>query len=70
MDNYIILHENKNHNIPIFIDSKIDEMGVMVDFDNNITEINNIYNFTYIINKNKDSNSAHSQFTTSLHSSE
>jgi hypothetical protein len=53
MDNYIILHENKNHNIPIFIDSKIDEMGVMVDFDNNITEINNIYNFTYIINKNK-----------------
>ena len=52
MDNYIILHENKNHNIPIFIDSKIDEMGVMVDFDNNITEINNIYNFTYIINNN------------------
>lgn len=52
MDNYIILHKNKTHNLPIFIDSKIDEMGVMVDFDNNITEINNIYNFTYIINNN------------------
>ena len=24
-------------------------MGVMVDFDNNITEINNIYNFSYIV---------------------
>jgi hypothetical protein len=53
MDNYKILHENKNFNIPIFIDSKIDDMGVMVDFDNNITEINNIYNFTYIINNYK-----------------
>lgn len=52
MDNYILLQHNKNINLPIYIESKIDDMGVMVEFDNNITEINNVYNFTYTINNN------------------
>jgi hypothetical protein len=35
MDNYKILHENKNFNIPIFIDSKIDEKNSYLNKLNN-----------------------------------
>lgn len=52
MDKYKILKID-NINLPIFLESTIDDLGVMVDFDNYITEINNIYNFTYIINNKK-----------------
>jgi hypothetical protein len=37
---------NDNY-IPIFLESSVDEMGVMVGFDGNITQLNQLANFTY-----------------------
>jgi len=36
-----------NHDIPIFLESSVDEMGVMVGFDGNIEQIEQICNFSY-----------------------
>lgn len=52
MDNYTFLKTNQNLQIPIMLESYIDDMGVMVEFDKLITEVDNIFNFSYIIKNN------------------
>jgi hypothetical protein len=55
MEKYKLLkYRNENEessevsfNIPIFLDSKIDEMGVMVGFDGDIEQIDQLNNFVY-----------------------
>lgn len=50
MEKYKILKHNGNEtsfNIPIFLESKIDEMGVMVGFDGEIEQIEQLNNFVY-----------------------
>lgn len=36
-----------DYNIPIFLESKIDEMGIMVGFDGDIEQVEQLVNFTY-----------------------
>lgn len=36
-----------NHNLPIYLNSSVDEMGVMVGFDGDIEQIEQIVNFSY-----------------------
>lgn len=35
------------YNIPLFLESSVDEMGVMVEFDGNITQVDEFCNFSY-----------------------
>lgn len=43
----ILKKPNNNLTIPLFLDSTVDEMGVMVGFDGNIEQIEQLVNFTY-----------------------
>lgn len=36
-----------DHNLPIYIESTVDEMGVMVGFDGNIQQVEELVNFSY-----------------------
>lgn len=38
-----------SYNIPIFLESKVDEFGVMVGFDGDLEQVEQIVNFTYTI---------------------
>lgn len=57
MEKYKLLKYNNNgeelpetlFNIPIFLESKIDEMGVMVGFEDGIEQIDQLNNFVYTI---------------------
>lgn len=50
MDKYQLLI-NTNFQIPISLENNIYEMGFMSEFDGNIIEYNNVYNFSYIVNR-------------------
>jgi hypothetical protein len=52
MDKYQILL-NKDFQIPISLENDIDDLGFMSEFDGNIIEYNNVYNFSYIVNNKK-----------------
>lgn len=53
MDKYkILFNVDIDHHLPIFLESKIDEMGVMVGFDGGIEQIEQVINFTYTISSN------------------
>ena len=41
-----------NHNLPIFLTSTVDEMGVMVGFDGDIQQVEELVNFSYLGNTN------------------
>lgn len=46
---YTILknHDTGSYQIPVFLDSSVDEMGVMVSFDGDMEQIEQLCNFTY-----------------------
>lgn len=47
-DRYQILHASgTTFNIPLFLEAEVDEMGVMVGFDGDIEQIEQLVNFTY-----------------------
>lgn len=53
MDKYKILFEEEtDYNLPIFLENKLDEMGVMVGFDGEIEQVEQVVNFTYRITGN------------------
>jgi hypothetical protein len=53
MEKYKILYNvNTDYNLPLFLESKVDEMGVMVGFDGGIEQVEQIVNFTYRISGN------------------
>ena len=53
MDKYKILFEEETeYNLPIFLENKLDEMGVMVGFDGEIQQVEQVVNFTYRISGN------------------
>lgn len=39
--------DNEDHQIPIFLDNNADEMGVMVGWDGNVGQVDEVCNFTY-----------------------
>ena len=39
--------ENTTYNLPIFLENYVDEMGVMVEFDGDIEQVEQLCNFTY-----------------------
>jgi hypothetical protein len=43
---------NTTHHLPIFLESSVDEMGVMVSFDGDIEQVEQFCNFTYKGNSN------------------
>jgi hypothetical protein len=43
----ILLKTGTTYTLPIYLDSTLDEMGVMIGFDGNIEQIEQIVNFTY-----------------------
>jgi hypothetical protein len=53
MDKYKILYSgDTEYNLPLFLESKVDEMGVMVGFDGGIEQVEQIVNFTYRVSGN------------------
>lgn len=53
MNKYKILFEEETeYNLPIFLENKLDEMGVMVGFDGEIEQVEQVVNFTYRISGN------------------
>jgi hypothetical protein len=50
-DRYKILRkQGVEHHIPLFLESNLDEMGVMVGFDGDLEQVNQVCNFTYTQN--------------------
>jgi hypothetical protein len=45
--NKVISKNFENYNLPLYLESSVDEMGVMVGFDGEIQQIDQIVNFTY-----------------------
>jgi hypothetical protein len=45
--NRIVSKNFENYNLPLYLESSVDEMGVMVGFDGEIQQIDQIVNFTY-----------------------
>jgi hypothetical protein len=48
----ILKKNNSSYNLPIFLDAKADEMGVMVGFDGEIEQVEQLCNFTYKVSGN------------------
>ena len=47
-DRYQLLYvSGATYNIPLFLESSVDEMGVMVGFDGDIEQVEQLVNFTY-----------------------
>ena len=43
----ILQNTGKTFNVPIFLEADLDEMGVMVEFDGELEQIEQLCNFTY-----------------------
>jgi hypothetical protein len=43
---------SESYNLPIFLESSVDEMGVMVSFDGEVEQVEQLCNFTYTITGN------------------
>jgi hypothetical protein len=48
----ILQNTGKTFNVPIFLEADLDEMGVMVEFDGELEQIEQLCNFTYSGNGN------------------